>query len=173
MKCVINYSISSQRKRRAFFIAGLLFRTCRIISSRDAGTSPPPLIRFEYLCGICLARRRRLVPGVGVFAVSKYFLRPPEIFVFLPTQRLPFFRRIIPRKAVNAKMAVRYAVSITLPTPPCPENPTNCFPYVQRGKNCERIRGPRSSARSFHLKRATRRKKRRSTDKFSRENWRK
>lgn len=128
MECVINYSVSSWPKRRAFFLVGFLFRNCRIISSRESYEEFAIPLFDSYLCGIYLVvRRRRLVPGVGVCGLE-HFLCSPKISVFLLSEGLPFFRRIIPHKAVNAKMAVRYAISITLPTLPCPENPTNCFP---------------------------------------------
>lgn len=76
-----------------------------------------------------LLQRRRLVPGVGVRGLERFLCSLRGDLRFSPaSEGLPLFRRIIPHKAVNAKMAVRYAVSITLPTLPCPENPTNCFP---------------------------------------------
>lgn len=84
-----------------------------------------------------LLQRRRLVPErrrsrslETCLFVSSFLRSLKKSRGFSPaSEGLPFFRRIIPHKAVNAKMAVRYAVSITSPTTlPCPENPTNCFP---------------------------------------------
>lgn len=163
MECVINYSVSPRRRRRGFFLVGFLFRNCRIISSHESREEFAILLLDSYLCGIYLVvRGRRLVPGVGVPGLER-FLCSSEISVFLLSEGLPFFRRIIPHEAVNAKMAVRYAVSITLPTLPCPKNPTNCFPAstFNVGKNCERIRGDQARDRSTLNARHDNKKKRR------------